>query len=274
MENTQNILHDQDDEKNQEETTAYHSNIDNSRPFRSVKEAVAIFGERLLTLGSGGGGGREINSNYSPNNKTPAVYSSRYNTPSQSPLKEPLLLLEKTTSSSSSANKSPPFNNNDEERQPTVLMESLKKLEAELEETKMELKLLKERESETEVALASLNAELHKNMSKLAQAEAAAANSKATMLLTSNSRSNSSSTSLAQFLNSAEDRKISSNKKQEEEEKKKKVGMKMTMMMTKTTKVKKKPIIPLVGDLFSRKKGNSSTTMLNPLFASPSSHYF
>ncbi|KAE8007954.1 hypothetical protein FH972_004508 [Carpinus fangiana] len=129
-------------------TLDYSSTVDTSSPFRSVKEAVAIFGERLLT--------GEIYSpkpytaNYVPKQETACKYFS----PSPTPR--------------------PKVEDNE-----NVLFDTLKKLEAELEETKVELKLLKERESETEVALASLNAELHKNMSKQAQAEAAAAATRA-----------------------------------------------------------------------------------------------
>ncbi|XP_074310103.1 uncharacterized protein LOC141645813 [Silene latifolia] len=52
-----------------------------------------------------------------------------------------------------------------------MMMMVLKKLEVELQETKAELKLLKEKGTETELALASLNAELHKSMSKIAKVE-------------------------------------------------------------------------------------------------------
>lgn len=51
----------------------------------------------------------------------------------------------------------------------------MRKLEAEITKTKTEVRMLKERESDTEVALASLNAELHKNIAKIAKAEADAA---------------------------------------------------------------------------------------------------
>nr|KYP63206.1 hypothetical protein KK1_017773 [Cajanus cajan] len=119
----------------------FTSTVDTSRPFTSVKEAVAIFGERLL-LG-------EI---YSPKPFSPDMYTP-------------------TTKREPSWRLSPPPENSNNDH----LVDVIKKLEAELEQTKMELKLLKERGSETEVALATLNAELHKNMSKLAQAEAAAA---------------------------------------------------------------------------------------------------
>ncbi|KAJ6706699.1 hypothetical protein OIU79_011182 [Salix purpurea] len=125
----------------------YSSSVDTSRPFRSVKEAVAIFGERIL-VGE--------------------IYSSKpyYNPPGEENISWSFL-------SPSPSYKSPKEDHHHHEQ--NEVFGTLMKLEAELEETKTELKLLKERESETEIALASLNAEVHKNMSKLAMAEAAAA---------------------------------------------------------------------------------------------------
>lgn len=132
----------------------YHSNVDSSRPFRSVKEAVAIFGERFLA--------KEI---YSPKPFTFPTQESPWNTNNYSP--SSANSQEIVTSWKSGSSPSP------QELNDPIVVETLKKLETELEETKAELKLMKARESETEIALASLNAELHKNMSKLAQAEAA-----------------------------------------------------------------------------------------------------
>ncbi|KAK3184814.1 hypothetical protein Dsin_032100 [Dipteronia sinensis] len=202
----------------------YSSHVDTSRPFRSVKEAVAVFGEQLLV--------GEIYSpkpfSYSPPpNKQEIITSWKYYSPSQSPQLNPREVHVDQSEFS----------------------ESLKKLEAELEETKMELKLLKKRESETEIALATLNAELHKNMSKLAEAEAAAAKSarmnasaereireeermREMMMITMES-----SPTLAQILSIAE--KDFGGEKER------------TMRMTKK---KKKPIVPLVTDLFFFKK--------------------
>ncbi|KAK2966089.1 hypothetical protein RJ640_025585 [Escallonia rubra] len=192
----------------------YRSNVDTSRPFRSVKEAVAVFGERILT--------GEI---YSPK---PFTFSKQDTSPTFSP--SPQIFRD---------------------RDDPQLEETLKKLEAELEETKTELKLLKERESETEVALASLNAELHKNMSKMAKAEAAAA----AAAKASVTRVDSSPT-LAQILSVAEKEVLLYG----EGRKKEKKIMKL------------KPIIPMVGDLFRRKKG-SSASLQNSIYSSPNVHW-
>ncbi|XP_015069507.1 WEB family protein At3g51220 [Solanum pennellii] len=215
----------------------YHSNVDSSRPFRSVKEAVAIFGERFLA--------KEI---YSPKPFTFPTQESPWNTNNYSP----------TSANSWKSGSSPsPQDLND-----PVVVETLKKLETELEETKAELKLMKARESETEIALASLNAELHKNMSKLAQAEAAhagamAAAAKSLKMNNEDKKKErrsvtweSSSPTLAEMLT---------------------IGETDVGLIGKKKEKKKKPIIPLVADLFSRKK-RSSTSVDNPLFAS--SHLF
>ncbi|KAH6826368.1 hypothetical protein C2S53_003735 [Perilla frutescens var. hirtella] len=200
------------------------SSVDSSRPFRSVKEAVAIFGERFLA--------GEI---YSPK-------------PFAFPKQEIPFFAPTTTTTTPQVDKS--------EAPPAVLADTVKKLETELQETKAELKLLKDRESETEVAVASLNAELHRNMSKLARAEAAAAAKAAA----------ASSPSLGQVLSVGED----------VDEMSLMVGIKKKEMMmmrenSKKKKKKQKPIIPLLGDLFTKKKGSSMSSN-NPLYTSSHLH--
>ncbi|XP_074324898.1 uncharacterized protein LOC141661792 [Apium graveolens] len=213
-------------------STDYHSNVDTSRPFSSVKEAVAVFGERFLT---------------------PAVYSPK-----------PFSFPKQESSNSSSWNfftptPSPTYSHASKQTAwkdaDTTLAETIKKLESELEETKEEVKLLKERETENEVALASLNAELHKNMSKIAQAEADVAHKAAES--TDVIGKMESSPSLSQILNFTQEEKdelFGGRKKQRKSVR------------------KQKPIIPLVGDLFWRKK-RSSTTLLNPIYSSPNVHW-
>ncbi|WJX21869.1 hypothetical protein P8452_11239 [Trifolium repens] len=254
----------------------YSSTVDTSRPFTSVKEAVAIFGERLL-----------VGEIYSPSPKpfsfSETTTGSSTNTATTAPYYSPSVTIKREPSwrsmpsspfspikSSSSSFKEEENNNTNS------LFDTVKKLEAELEKTKTELKKLKERGSETEVALATLNAELHKNMSKLAQAEAAAAGKAAAKTVRfeniverenihNNNNNNSNinikggdkkmmnSQTLSEMINLGEnDHLFGGGKKRH----------------NKSTK--QKPIIPLLGDLFFKRRNSSSTNHHNnPLYASP-----
>ncbi|XP_042484512.1 WEB family protein At3g51220-like [Macadamia integrifolia] len=208
-------------------TTDHFFTIDTSRPFRSVKEAVALFGERSLT-----GGDIYIQKTYTSPKQARDVEHSVVNT--------------------------------------------LKKIEAELKETKRELKLLKEKESETEIALASLNAELHKNMSKMAKAEAEAAAKAVT----------------TKALVVRKDREDDTIKEEEEKgEKDPTVRTHSSVSLSKILSLgekedyyyeltkkqkkmmKKKPIVPLLGDIFISRKKGSSTTLHNPLYSTSTLKY-
>ncbi|OMO75193.1 hypothetical protein CCACVL1_16290 [Corchorus capsularis] len=223
----------------------YRSNVDTSRPFRSVKEAVAVFGERLL-----------VGEIYTPK---PYTYSRP---PSQ-----------EITWYSPSPPQNGVVDNNNNQPQPGVL-DTLKKLEAELEETKAELKLLKQRESETEIALASLNAELHKNMSKLASAEAAEAKRAAAATATPRTASlEVAGINIGEDIAREEERRKELMKRMENNPTLSQIlsiGDKEGYFGGKRSErklMKKKPIVPLVGDWLFKKKG-SSTPLHNSLYAS------
>ncbi|XP_058752579.1 uncharacterized protein LOC131625755 [Vicia villosa] len=259
-------------------TVDYSSTVDTSRPFTSVKEAVAIFGERIL-----------VGEIYSPspsltpkpfsfsdtttNTTTTAIATASYYSPSVSIKRESSSWRSMPSSPSPiSPMKSLSFkeeekNNNNNE----TLFDTVKKLEEELEKTKRELKILKERGSETEVALATLNAELHKNMSKLAQAEAEAAGKAASKSVrfeniverenVHRNKSSPQSQTLARIISLGENDDIFGGKRRNDNN-------------NNNNKIRKqKPIVPLVGDLFLffKRKSSSSTNHHhnNPLYASP-----
>ncbi|KAE8698822.1 ATP-dependent RNA helicase DHX29-like isoform X1 [Hibiscus syriacus] len=220
----------------------YRSNVDTSRPFRTVKEAVAVFGERLL-----------VGEIYTPK---PYTYSR--------PPSQEITWFSPGT----------PLSRKDDQRENNThhreVLDTLKKLETELEETKAELKLLKERESETEIALASLNAELHKNMSKLAIAEAAAAKKAAET--TPMPRTVSLEMGKGEDIAREEAKRKELMKRMENNPTLSQIlsiGEKEGYFAGKRERklMKKKPIVPLVGDWIFKKKG-SHTTLQNPLYAS------
>ncbi|KAK1324227.1 WEB family protein [Acorus calamus] len=107
------------------------SEIDTTRPFRSVKEAVAIFGDRILSSGEF---------------STPRPVSRR------------------SSSNEWWINQKRCSPKEEEDVESNELKKIVEKLEAELEETKREVRLLKERESETEIAVASLNEEVRRKV--------------------------------------------------------------------------------------------------------------
>ncbi|XP_057515907.1 uncharacterized protein LOC130797344 [Amaranthus tricolor] len=260
------------------------STVDSSRPFPSVKQAVAIFGERVLLKQfhssspskpppkseNGTSNNPSDSSAYkppAPSPPTPTCSSTISTISSNFPVKETASEI-RTSPETQTPNNDKNNNNNYGKivhgNDLVMMLMVLKRLESELQETKMEVKLLKERESETEVALASLNAELHRNMSKIAKVEAAQA-----------SKSAAKSVTLVD--------EIQSGIKDNEERKKCEAMVKNSNVDSPTLaqilritdydsyfgdtnyikkSMKKKPIIPLLTDLFVWRKKS-------PLFPQP-----
>ncbi|KAL1214502.1 hypothetical protein V5N11_000275 [Cardamine amara subsp. amara] len=274
-------------EEMEENNRVEQHHVDTSRPFRSVKEAVAIFGQRIMLPINN----KSVSSIASPSFSQTIKPVSPIASPSinqtakpVSPIASPSFnqtskpvspCISQTASSSSSPWRQRYSLPSSPQGPKEEIMDVLKKLEAEITETKTEVKMLKERESETEVALATLNAELHKNMSKMAKAEADAAGKSAVAMAKSVSF------------------KETKEKENGEEERRKELMKRMQKeypslaqildsnkgdsygYFAKTTKKKKKkPIIPLVGDFIFFKKKGHVTEISGPLYTTSSTLHF
>ncbi|PAN41634.1 hypothetical protein PAHAL_8G057800 [Panicum hallii] len=176
--------------------------VDTARPFRSVKEAVAVFGDRILV-----GEGHSRHSSSAATISTPnanasasangmptasakheASSSSSTMTFSPNPMAEAEEEIMPAAVPMYSAPSSPPSltsspspmracsgrggDDRDREAGGLVVMRSIQKLEAEVAETRQEVAQLRKRGNEMEMAVASLNAQLHQGLSKLAEMEA------------------------------------------------------------------------------------------------------
>lgn len=282
--------------------------VDTSRPFSSVKEAVAIFGQRIILPGhTHTVNPKPVSLIARPSISQTAKPVSPIASPSFSQIAKPVSPIASPsinqTAKPVSPTASPSFSQIAKLASPIAspsfshtassqyspwkqrssvpsspqgpreeFMDVLKKLEAEIMETKTEVKMLKERESETEVALATLNAELHKNMSKMAKAEADGAGKSAVAMDKSVSFKETKEKSAVAMAKSVSI-KETKEKGNGEEERRKALMKRMQKeypslaqildsnkgdsygYFAKTTKKKKKkPIIPLVGDFIFFKK--------------------
>lgn len=196
--------------------------VDTSRAFRSVKEAVAVFGERILVReaqfrpNGGAHGGRRVGKEVNSRVNAVAIAASDVKPPNRSDgVKEshskPSFVTcnakkELTSGNSKPASSllpvsmprppvaedvpmylvpsSPPFfasspslaNDDDDEQErkaaDLIVMSSIKKLEDEAARTRQEVSQLKRRLAEMELSMATLNAKLHRALSKVAHMEA------------------------------------------------------------------------------------------------------
>ena len=189
--------------------------VDTSRAFRSVKEAVAVFGERILVReaqfrpNGGAHGGRRVGKEVNSRVNAVAIAASDVKPPDRSDgvmesHSKPSVVTYNAKKELTSGNTkpavprppvaedvpmylvptSPPFfasspslaNDDDEEQErkaaDLMVMSSIKNLEDEAARTRQEVSQLKRRLAEMELSMATLNAKLHRALSKVAHMEA------------------------------------------------------------------------------------------------------
>jgi hypothetical protein len=182
------------------------SEVDTTRPFRSVKEAVAVFGDRILNTTSYSFKTNTVPSSSSfKTNANLTLHASQEPIPQAAPQSQNMLscktnLIPKLDASpkltpvscpplpfcsypinkpmysapssphsyTSSVSNGEKENENETEN---IVFNYLRRLELEVAERRKELKALKKRESEMEMALASLNMQLTRNLEKLSEME-------------------------------------------------------------------------------------------------------
>lgn len=188
--------------------------VDTARPFRSVKEAVAVFGERFLT---GDASSHKVTN------------SSKVDTIPRPILSFPNLVQKPVYSSVSSSPNS---------YHSSTTFNFLQKLEAEVEEIKQELIHLKERDSRTAKIIATLTSQVENRISKLEATESAPPVDQWQEYRTTNLEER------FEYLPSL--RQVLSIVGTEDQDQ---FGRRRIKLQ------KKKPIVPLVGEMFSSKKG-------------------
>lgn len=188
--------------------------VDTARPFRSVKEAVAVFGERFLT---GDASSHKVTN------------SSKVDTTPRPILSFPNLVQKPVYSSVSSSPNS---------YHSSTTFNFLQKLEAEVEEIKQELIHLKERDSRTAKIIATLTSQVENRISKLEATESAPPVDQWQEYRTTNLEER------FEYLPSL--RQVLSIVGTEDQDQ---FGRRRIKLQ------KKKPIVPLVGEMFSSKKG-------------------
>ncbi|KAG6482246.1 WEB family protein At1g75720-like [Zingiber officinale] len=210
--------------------------VETVRPFRSVKEAVAVFGEQQqqhFLTGSA--------SSQKANNTRPKVNS----------ILRPIQSKPIHSSVSSSPNSCPSSSE-------TTAFGFLRKLEAEVEEIKRELIHMKERESETSKAIATLSCQLQNRSSKLEATESSLSVDQWQEIRAANLEERFEYLpSLREALSIAE---------MEDQ-----FGRRRRIKVQK--KKKKKPIVPLVSEIFHRKKRDANGDLTSSFYSTRSSIY-